>query len=70
MEVVQNLHQEVKMQNNRKDRIVSQRKLRFEEEEIWAELPEPTQENCRALLRQLMKCVLGGADRSSNERED
>ena len=67
---MQNLHQEVKMQNNRKDRIVSQRKLRFEEEEIWAELPEPTRENCRALLRQLMKCVLGGADRSSNERED
>jgi hypothetical protein len=57
------------MQNNRKDRIV-QRKLRFEEEEIWTELPELTREHCRGLWRQLLESVLKGAERSSNERED
>ena len=51
--VVQNLHQEVRMQNNKENRIVLQRKLRFEEEEIWTELPESTREHCRGLWRQL-----------------
>jgi hypothetical protein len=49
--VVQNLHQEVRMQNNKENRIVLQRKLRFEEEEIWTELPESTREHCRGLWR-------------------
>jgi hypothetical protein len=41
--VVQNLHQEVRMQNNKESRIVLQRKLRFEEEEIWTELSRWTE---------------------------
>ena len=31
-----------------------QRKLRFEDEEIWTELPESTREHCRTLWRQLL----------------
>jgi hypothetical protein len=38
--LVQNLHQEVRMENNKETGIVLQRKLRLEEEEIWTELPE------------------------------
>jgi hypothetical protein len=69
--VVQNLHQEVWMQNNNKEnRIVLQRKLRFEEEEIWTELPESTRENCRGLWRQLLESVLNSGDGRSDERED
>jgi hypothetical protein len=68
--VVQNLHQEVRMQNNKESRIVLQRKLRFEEEEIWIELPESTREHCRGLWRQLLESVLNDADRRPNERED
>jgi hypothetical protein len=67
--VVQNLHQEVRMQNNKVNRIL-QRKLRFEEEEIWTELPESTREHCRGLWRQLLESVLNDADRRPNERED
>jgi hypothetical protein len=69
--VVQNLYQEVWMQNNSKEnRIVLQRKLRFEEEEIWTELPESTRENCRGLRRQLLESVLNSGDGRSDERED
>jgi hypothetical protein len=67
--VVQNLHQEVRMQNQ-DHRIVLQRKLRFEEEEIWTELPESTREQCRGLWRQLLESVLKGAGWKPNERED
>jgi hypothetical protein len=69
--VVQNLHQEVGMQNhNKENRIVLQRKLRFEEEEIWTELPESTRENCRGLWRQLLQSVLNSGDGRSDEREN
>ena len=54
---------------NQENRIVLQRKLRFEEEEIWIELPESTREHCRGLWRQLLESVLKGADRSANERD-
>jgi hypothetical protein len=67
---VQNLHQEVKMQNSREHLIVLQRKLRFEEEEIWTELPESTREHCRGLYRQLLESVLKDAGRRSDERQD
>lgn len=55
---------------NQDHRIVLQRKLRFEEEEIWTELPESTREQCRGLWRQLLESVLKGAGWRPNERED
>jgi hypothetical protein len=67
---VQNLHQEVRMQNNKENRIVLQRKLRFEEEEIWTELPESTREQCRGLWRQLLEGVLKSENRRPDERAD
>jgi hypothetical protein len=68
MIVVQNLHQEVRMHNN--DLIVRQRKLRFEEEEIWGELPNTTREQCRTLWRQLLSNVLKTSAGRPNERQD
>jgi hypothetical protein len=69
--VVQNLHQEVRMQNNdRENRIVLQRRLRFEEEEIWTELPESTREHCLGLWRQLLESVLNSGDGGPDEREN
>jgi hypothetical protein len=65
---VQNLHQEVRMHNN--ELIVRQRELRFEEEEIWSELPDSTREHCRTLWRQLLANVLKTNERRQNERED
>jgi hypothetical protein len=68
--LVQNLHQEVRMQNNKENRIVLQRKLRFEEEEIWTELPESTREHCRGLWRELLEIVLNSGDGRPDEREN
>jgi hypothetical protein len=56
------------MHNN--DLIVRQPKLRFEEEEIWSELPDSTREQCRTLWRQLLANVLKTGERRQNERED
>ncbi len=52
------------------DLIVRQRKLRFEEKEIWTELPESTREHCRTLWRQLLADVLKTGERRQDERED
>ena len=55
---------------HKNDLIVRQRELRFEEEEIWTELPESTREHCRTLWRQLLANVLKRNERGQNERED
>jgi hypothetical protein len=56
------------MHNN--ELVVRQRELRFEEEEIWSELPDSTREHCRTLWRQLLANVLKTNERRQNERED
>jgi hypothetical protein len=56
--------------HNNENPPVWQHKLRFEDEEIWAELPEPVREHCRTLWRQLLASVLKAGERRQNERED
>ena len=56
------------MHNN--DPIVRQRELRFEEEEIWSELPDSTRDQCRVLWRQLLANVLKADEGRQDERED
>ena len=56
--------------DSEKNRAVWQRRLHFEEEEIWTELPESVQEHCRTLWRQLLASVLKTGERRQNERED
>ncbi len=47
-----------------------QRRLHFDDEEIWSELPEPVREQCRTLWRQVLASVLKIGQRRQNERED
>jgi hypothetical protein len=65
--VVQNLHQGVRMH---KELSVWQRKLRFEDEEIWTVLPASVREQCLTLWRQMLASVLKTGERRQDERED
>jgi hypothetical protein len=47
-----------------------QRNLRFEDNELWTTLPEPVQERCRTLWKELLSSVLKREERSQDERED
>jgi hypothetical protein len=66
--VVQNLHQEVRMHSNEKP-AGWQRKLRFEDEEIWTVLPASVREQCLALWHQVLASVLKTDKGRQNERE-
>ena len=55
--VVQNLHQEVRMHSNESPSRW-QRKLRFDDEEIWTVLPASVREQCLTLWRQMLASVL------------
>ena len=47
-----------------------QRKLRFDDEEIWTVLPASVREECLTLWRQMLASVLKTGERRQNERED
>jgi hypothetical protein len=47
-----------------------QRKLRFEDDELWPMLPEPVRESCRALWKDRLASVLQKEEGRLNERED
>jgi hypothetical protein len=66
--VVQNLHQEVTMHSD-KGPSVWQRKLRFEDEEIWTVLPASVREQCLTLWRQVLASVVKTDQGRQNERE-
>jgi hypothetical protein len=66
---VQNLQQEVGMHNEEKP-VTRQRMLRFEDNELWAMLPEAVQECCRSLWKELLASVLRKDERRQHERED
>ena len=53
-----------------KNRGIRQRRLHFEDEPIWTELPESVREHCRTLWRQLLASVLKTGERRQNERKD
>jgi hypothetical protein len=66
--IVQNPQEEVRMHND--ELAARQRKLRFEDEELWPMLPESVRESCRALWMELLTNVLNKNERELNERED
>jgi hypothetical protein len=47
-----------------------QRKLRFEDEEIWTVLPASVRKQCLSLWRQVLVSVLKTDKERHNERED
>ena len=65
---MQNPHQEVRMHSNESPSMW-QRKLRFEDEEIWTVLPASVREQCLTLWRQVLASVLKTNNGRQNERE-
>ena len=49
---------------------VFQRRLRFDDPELWAELPEAVREQCRALWGQMLTAVLRSNKEEENDGED
>lgn len=66
---VQNPQQEVGM-HNKENPVARQRRLRFQDNELWAMLPEAVQESCRSLWKELLASVLKKDERRQHERED
>jgi hypothetical protein len=67
--VVQNPQQEDRMHNHEKP-AARQRKLRFEDEEVWTILPEEVRERCRTLWKEMLASVLKEREGRPDERED
>jgi hypothetical protein len=67
--VVQKPQQEVGM-HNKKNSIAQQRKLHFEDDELWMMLPQAVQERCRTLWKELLASVLKKDEGRRDERED
>ena len=67
--VVQNPQQEDRMHNHEKP-VAQQRKLHFEDDELWIIFPEEVRERCRELWQEMLASVLQGRERRPNERED
>ncbi|HTF66718.1 MAG TPA: hypothetical protein VK638_28945 [Edaphobacter sp.] len=56
--------------HNKENSIARQRKLHFEDEELWTMLPEPVRDRCRNLWKELLASILRKDERRQNERED
>jgi hypothetical protein len=67
--VVQNPQQEDRMHNHEKP-VARQRKLHFEDDELWIIFPEEVRERCRELWQEMVASVLQGRERRPDERED
>lgn len=51
---------------------VQQQTLTFDRQAVWQTLPEPVQQQCTALIRQLLRAVLEGeaSTRRDDDRQD
>ena len=67
--VVQNPQQEDRMHNHEKP-VARQRKLHFEDDELWIIFPEEVRERCRELWQEMLASVLQGREGRPDERED
>ena len=67
--IVQNPQQEVGM-HNKENPVTRQCRLHFEDDELWTMLPQPVQERCRALWKELLASVLKKGEKRQHERED
>ena len=56
--------------HNKENPVTRQRKLHFEDEELWKMLPAPVQESCRSLWKELLASVAKKDERRQHERED
>ena len=67
--VVQNPQQEDRMHNHEKP-VARQRKLQFEDDELWTIFPEEVRERCPGLWQEMLAAVLKERERRPDERED
>jgi hypothetical protein len=67
--IVQNPQEEVRMQSH-ENPATRQRKLPFEDDELWPMLPESVRESCRVLWKELLASVLKKEEGRLNEREN
>jgi hypothetical protein len=56
--------------HNKESSVARQRRLHFEDNELWETLPEAVQEGCRSLCKELLASVLKKDERRQHERED
>ncbi len=56
--------------HNKEKPVTGQRKLHFEDDELWTMLPQSVQESCRTLWKELLASVLKKDERRRDERED
>jgi hypothetical protein len=56
--------------HNKENPVTRQRKLHFEDDELWMTLPPSVQERCRTLWKELLGSVLKKDERRRDERED
>jgi hypothetical protein len=56
--------------HNKENPVTGQRKLHFEDDELWTMLPQSVQESCRTLWKELLASVLKKDERRRDERED
>ena len=56
--------------HNKEKPATQQRKLHFEDDQLWTMLPQAVQERCRSLWNELLASVLKKDERRRDERED
>ena len=56
--------------HNHEKPVARQRKLHFEDDELWTIFPEEVRERCRGLWQEMLASVLQGRERRPDERED
>ena len=56
--------------HNKENPVTRQRKIHFEDDELWTRLPQSVQESCRSLWKELLASVVKKDERRQHERED
>ena len=56
--------------HNHEKPVARQRKLHFEDDELWIIFPEEVRERCRELWQEMLASVLQRRERRPDERED
>jgi hypothetical protein len=56
--------------HNKENPVTRQRKIHFEDDELWVRLPESVQESCRRLCKELLASIANKDERRQHERED
>ena len=55
--------------HNKENPVTRQRKIHFEDDELWNKLPESVRESCRSLWKELLASVVKKNERRQHERD-